>query len=236
VTETYLHHAIPDQEGLDRDAGLQHVARVINLIRQANDLEFDLAFTGMCERKYLMLCGINTDIEMLISDYPDPELLDDISLTCTPDIFLETLMGNIRNTLISFQAWINKISNSRINAINKTLSSLKKDYQVNCNEIFRLERDLAEIRDAALTQKIQEIKLFDNLHNEKPSPLFLNLIKRRNTDELSCIKSDKGESFRRRKNVRITLSHFMKNFSGSQRKERTLTMKTASKHFWATTY
>jgi hypothetical protein len=43
--------------------------------------------------------------------------------------------------------------------------------------------------------KIKEIKLFDNLHNEKLSPLFLNLIKNRSQDELTGIKSDTGASF-----------------------------------------
>jgi hypothetical protein len=43
-----------------------------------------------------------------------------------------------------------------------------------------------------LATKVGEIKLFENLHNEKPSPLFLNLIKRKNCDSLSGIRAGNG--------------------------------------------
>jgi hypothetical protein len=49
------------------------------------------------------------------------------------------------------------------------------------------------IRDADLAIKIKEIKLFENLHNEKQSPLFLQLIKKSSNDDLSSIKDDNNQ-------------------------------------------
>jgi exonuclease III len=195
VTETYLHHAVPDQPGLDIAEGLHHVARAVELIRQANDLDFDIAFNGSSNLKDMQLGGINAEIDLTVQEFPDPELLDDITLSCDPDIFLETLMGNICNTLISFQAWIVKVSNCKTNALTRQLVALKQNYMENCDEIFGLESTLASIKDSALVDKIKEIKLFDNLHNEKLSPLFLNLVKNRSQDELTGIKSETGASF-----------------------------------------
>jgi hypothetical protein len=158
VTETYLHHAVPDQPGLDIAEGLHHVARAVELIRQANDLDFDIAFSGNSHLKDMQLGGLNAEIDLIVQDFPDPELLDDITLSCDPDIFLETLMGNIRNTLISFQAWIVKVSNCKISALTRQLVALKLNYMENCDEIFRIESTLSSIKDSALMDKIKEIK------------------------------------------------------------------------------
>jgi hypothetical protein len=70
------------------------------------------------------------------------------------------------------------------------LSQLKQNFQENCDEIFRLENELSSIRDAELADKIKQIKIFENLHNEKPSPLFLNLIRSSGKDDLSSVKGD----------------------------------------------
>jgi hypothetical protein len=65
---------------------------------------------------------------------------------------------------------------------------------LNADRIFRLEKELGAIRDAELSAKINEIKLFEHLHNEKPSPLFLSLIMCSNNDDLSCIRGERGET------------------------------------------
>jgi hypothetical protein len=195
AVETYLQHAVRGQDGLDLEAGLQHVASVIRLITQANDLEFDIAFEGSTDLKVLTLAGIQAEINLSVEDYPDPDLLNDIELSCTDDVFLEVMMGNIRNVLISFQAWLNKAKGARVTALNRQLHELKFNFADNFEEIFRLEAALCSIKEEELSSKIEEIKLFDNLHNEKPSPLFLTLIKRRNNDSLSGIKAENGRVF-----------------------------------------
>jgi hypothetical protein len=190
--ETYLHHAVRDQPGLDREASLQHVSRLVDLIRQANEIEFNMCFNGTNNLQEITLSGLNTEIELEVDLLPEPALLDDITITCNPDTFLEVLMGNVRNTLISFQAWISKI---KACALSRSLNLLKSNYTENCDEIFRLESELVSIRDADLAIKIKDIKLFENLHNEKPSPLFLQLIKKSSKDDLSSIRDDNNQQF-----------------------------------------
>jgi hypothetical protein len=195
AAETYLQHAVPGQPGLDLEEGLLHVGRLVQLIRNANDIEFDLSFNEHCPLREIELAGLNTEISIEVENLPDPDLLNDITLKCAPDTFLEVLMGNIRNTIVSFQAWINKAKGAKVCALSRLLSQLKLNFQDNCDEIFRLEAELGALRDADLVEKIKEIKIFENLHNEKPSPLFLNLIRCSGKDDLSCIRGDDGMHF-----------------------------------------
>jgi hypothetical protein len=93
AAETYLHHAVPGQPGLDLAEGLQHVGRLVQLIRDANDIEFELSFNEKCSRKEHMLSGLNTEISIEVENLLDPDLLNDISLTCTPRYFSGSING-----------------------------------------------------------------------------------------------------------------------------------------------
>jgi hypothetical protein len=54
---------------------------------------------------------------------------------------------------------------------------------------------LTRLRDEELSYKIRDLKIFEHLHNEKPSPLFLTLIKSSKDEDLHCIKDDNGADF-----------------------------------------
>jgi hypothetical protein len=193
--ETYLQHAVRDQADVDVEAGLDHVGRLITKLLQCNDIEFNMALNGesVIERRALQDC--EEELYLLVNTLPDPERLNDIVLSCTPDIFLDVLMGNIRNSLISFQAWCSKIKSARTRLITNDLNVLKKNYTVNFLAIQELERQLTNLRDVELSAKLNEIKIFDHLHNEKPSPLFLTLLRKGVDDSLHCILDDNSEQF-----------------------------------------
>jgi exonuclease III len=194
VAETYLQHADPDGD-LDVDTGLREVGFIIDKIREANDLEFDIYFEGRSQQKDYKLSGLYTEIKMLLEHIPSPDELNEFKLSCTNDLFFEVLLGNIRNALVSFQLWLRKIETCRISAIIKKINLLKTNYLDNQEEIFELEHTLCQLRDEGLAEKISNVKIFENLHNERPSPLFLNLIKCTNSDNLTLIKDDNGNSF-----------------------------------------
>jgi hypothetical protein len=104
-------------------------------------------------------------------------------------------MGNIRNTLIGFQAWINKVKQAKSRVLINNLNVLKKNYDQNSQSISDLERQLVALRDQELSAKLNEMKIFEHLYNEKPSPLFLTLLKSGTKEELHCIKKDDGSDF-----------------------------------------
>jgi Reverse transcriptase (RNA-dependent DNA polymerase) len=197
AVETFLQHADPELVDPEQtQVSLRLIGEIINKIMQANELEFEIAFEGEIRGRDLILAGINTEINMLIEDLPDPVTLDTLSLTCNADTFMEILMNNIRNALISFQTWIKKVRNCRSSMLVKKINLLKCNFLDNQDEIFELEESLVLLRDEELRAKINNLKIFEHIHNEKPSPLFLNLIKCRSTDKLSSIRSDTGDVFK----------------------------------------
>jgi hypothetical protein len=195
TVETYLQHADLARQDLDLDAALRDVGAVISTIREINDLEFEIMFTGTTEFLELQLAGKITDLNEKIENFPDSAYLDELILTCDYDIFLEVLMSNIRNALISFQTWIRKVENAKCNSLIKQLNTLKVNYLENYNEIANLELKLTEIADVKLSEKIKQIKIYECLHDEKPSPLFLTLAKNRGKTNLKEIKNTNGEGF-----------------------------------------
>jgi hypothetical protein len=60
-----------------------------------------MCFNGTNNFQEMMLSGLNTEIELEVDLLPEPALLDDITITCNPDIFLEVLMSNVRKELKS---------------------------------------------------------------------------------------------------------------------------------------
>ena len=120
---TYLHHAVPDQEDVDVEEGLRHVSRLISCIAKCNELEFNYAINSTPIDNRNELAENEDELRYLVNTLPDPERLNEILLTCEADVFLDVLMGNIRNTLIGFQAWLNKLKQAKsrvlINNLNR---------------------------------------------------------------------------------------------------------------------
>ena len=65
----------------------------------------------------------------------------------TPDIFMESLVNNIRNEVISHQIYIKKQINKTVDKLEKDLSNLKKDVHANSEQINDLESALNNLTD-----------------------------------------------------------------------------------------
>jgi hypothetical protein len=143
----------------------------------------------------MQVAGSTSELKEMIENFPDPEHLSSIDLTCNDDLFLEVLMSNIRNAIISFQTWVRKVENAKVNHLIKNINSLKVDLDSNANEIFELEKELTDVSEKRLSEKIKQIKLYECLHDEKPSPLFLTLVKNRNGAKLKVVKDKDGNEY-----------------------------------------
>jgi exonuclease III len=91
AVETYLQHAARDQPDVDIEEGLLDIGRLINKIKQANELEFEIAFRCPNDELSLQFRVCEEELNNLVNYLPDPSRLDDIILTCQPDTFLEIL-------------------------------------------------------------------------------------------------------------------------------------------------
>jgi hypothetical protein len=63
--------------------------------------------------------------------------------------------------------------------LEQQINALKLEYDKNFDRIFFLEKRLTRICDQELKNSLLDLKLFDHLNNEKPSPNFLSLAKKK---------------------------------------------------------
>ena len=136
------------------------------------------------------------DLENQNRALPDPVALAAINLSCSDDYFFEAMAGKVKNAVISFQAFQNKIKNLNKNSLIKKINKLRTgSLLIDRKEIFSLEQDLNAITEKELRDKVANIKLFEGLNSEKPTPLFLGLARVRNTGSLHEIRQNDGTEF-----------------------------------------
>jgi hypothetical protein len=182
ITDTYLNHSEPDTPNLlDYKNSL---GRVFHSIREINRLDWRMKLEGeqhLAAERDLLALQLARGAETL----PGIETLNDFNLTTTPDIFFEILCGNLKNELLGFQGYLNKLENAKLNKIHVDIENLKTNYNMNFEEIARLENMATSIRDQKLASRVSEMKIFENLHNEKATPIFLTLTKNKTAEKLS---------------------------------------------------
>ncbi len=118
------------------------------------------------------IAGIKETIdELLIADLAERELLAKFEA----DVFMETLINNLRNDVISFQIFIQRTAKKCKKELESKASELKKDYELNSEKIFELESKLNSISNSEILNKIEGCRDFNIINGEKITPFFLSL-------------------------------------------------------------
>ena len=195
AADTYLSHASDNNPHINIAAGRLEVGAFLLLLREINDLEYDIELNGSTPEKILEKDNKSRNLELSRNNMPTPEQLDQINRSCPDDTFLEVLMGNIRNSIISFQSWTKKVSTLKKSLLVSRINSLRDNFIVNSNEISALQEELNRLVELEIREKILNMKLFEGLHSEKPTPMFLALAKNKNTGNLSLMKDATGSDF-----------------------------------------
>ena len=112
------------------------------LLREINDLEYKIELNGSTPEKLLQIDNKKRNLEISKNNLPTPEQLDLLNLNCLDDIFLEVSMGNIRNSIISFQSWTKKVSNLKKSLLITRINALRDNFLVNSNKISALQEEL----------------------------------------------------------------------------------------------
>ena len=191
--DTYSHH----QNNIATQAALNdQVGNLLLLLRNINDQEMDLAMNGVTQLGQLTLEGLVAQLVEGREQYTSPDVLSAMDLNCEDDTFFEVLIGNIKDSILSFQGFQKKKENIKVNMLTVRIDKLRDNFIENHQVISELETQLNGIIEGNISKKIANMKLFEGLHSEKPSPLFLSLAKKRNTGKLANIKQDSGLDFR----------------------------------------
>jgi hypothetical protein len=210
AADTYLHHATPGQQprGAVQQFVFRHghiddienqkviVGNLFQRIKEYNDLKMQIETQGQDNLLVLQLAAKNTEITELRELLWDAETFSTLSLTCDDDVFLEVLLSNIKGHVISFQTWTNRFENVKKALLLKEIVSLRSNFAANADLVFEKEKKLLEILDGETLAKVRNMKIFDCLSSEKPTPMFLSLAKVSNSDKkVSAICGDDGIQF-----------------------------------------
>jgi exonuclease III len=106
------------------------------------------------------------------------QVIESVPLNVSADVFLETLLNNLKNDAISHQSFMRKAKNEKIADLKKNLKILKENYTGNSNEISTTERDLNVLLDLEMRAELEKFRHYDILNTEKMTPRFLSLTKK----------------------------------------------------------
>ena len=123
------------------------------LLREINDLEYKIELNGSTPEKLLQIDNKKRNLEISKNNLPTPEQLDLLNLNCLDDIFLEVSMGNIRNSIISFQSWTKKVSNLKKSLLITRINALRDNFLVNSNKISALQEELNRLVELEIREK-----------------------------------------------------------------------------------
>ena len=123
------------------------------LLREINDLEYEIELNGSTPEKLLQIDNKKRNLEISKNNLPTPEQLDLLNLNCLDDIFLEVSMGNIRNSIISFQSWTKKVSNLKKSLLITRINALRDNFLVNSNKISALQEELNRLVELEIREK-----------------------------------------------------------------------------------
>jgi hypothetical protein len=161
----------------------------------------------------LVRSGIIAGIKEVLDNIPINELArGEFIEGVGEDLFMETLVNNLKNDCISYQVFINRTISNTVNNIEARLTLLKNDYETNCTEIFTLEKKLDGIVDAKMRSKLESNRNYDIFNNEKITPNFVNLAKGTKSEAaLSDLRDDAGNLFENENEMKSYVPDFYKN-------------------------
>jgi exonuclease III len=121
--------------------------------------------------------------------------LERVNLDPDPDIFMETLLNNLKTDTISHQSFMRKVKKNKISDLTGTLTNLKKNFLENTLQIKEIESELNTIMDIEMRSELERFRHYDILHNEKMTPKFLALSKIRKNSSTAIIRKADGSAF-----------------------------------------
>jgi hypothetical protein len=209
IFETYTHHSAAITNEV-RVAMLNSLGTARSKLKEAGPDPSLLPPGTLTEHADLVRSGTVGNIKEILDDIPILALTHgELAEGIGDDLFMETLVNNLKNDCVSYQVFINRTISNTVSSVEAKLAVLKDNYLDNCEEIFGLERRLNEINDARLRSKLESNRNFEILNNEKITPNFVNLSRGSKSEStLSDLRDDSGDPF----GSDIEMKEYVRNF------------------------
>jgi hypothetical protein len=148
----------------------------------------------------------------LCKDDIDLPRLQGLTLVPDPDVFYETLIGMIKNELISYQTFASKKLYSQITELKNEISDLKNTGIIDFEILFSKEKMLDDAMDMIMRAELEKNSSFEILNAEKITPHFIKMMKvGKRSESLQAIKDDRGNDFQEEKLRKEHITKFYKN-------------------------
>jgi len=193
--ETYISYKA-NFSAADREAALRQIGTCRLLLREAGP---DPVHTGgQLADNIADIDHRNNKLIRIRNSLNNLNLINfqNCELTIDDDEFLEILINNLRNDVISYQSFIANSMKANKKRITKRLETLKGNGYNDFNEISKLERELANINENELSFICEKNMIFENINSERITPYFLKVIKGNKTlSSLTSIRDERGNFF-----------------------------------------
>jgi hypothetical protein len=148
------------------------------------------------------------------------------------DTFLDYLVNNIRNEVISYQSFISKKINESYNNLLEKLEQLKSDSVTNLQEISDCELKLCEINEIKINSILSKNPNFAQLNGERITPFFLKMAKgSTQVNSMWEIRDNEGRMFNSIVEQKTFIRDYFAPLSKNQKMNRTALM-AVSNIFW----
>jgi exonuclease III len=159
------------------------------LLQTLGSLRARLKEAGPCN-KYYHSGTVNEDREEIINNIrltlgqDRIQFIPEHQLNIDDDIFFEMILNHVRNDIFSYQSFVFRYCKKDKAMLCEQLDGLRDDPNANFQEIKQLEDRLRLISERDIRNSLQNHPVFEMLHAEKMTPLFLKLAK-------GCNKNDR---------------------------------------------
>jgi exonuclease III len=177
TAETYLiHTGVVFINGINKDLILNSCGIIRRLIRDCGPPLHLRTGTTIKEEDQTARDRLLVRIQVLLGSL-NMQVIESVPLNVGADIFMETLLNNLKNETISHQSFMRKIKNEKIIDLKKSLYNLKTNYAEKVDDILSQENALNSILDLEMRAELEKFRHYDILNTEKITPRFLSLTK-----------------------------------------------------------
>ena len=124
-------------------------------------------------------------------------------------MFFEVVAEQTKLAGIKTQKLLYRVQRAKKKALEEKLEQLRDNFHENSGAIFQAEKDLGKICDNEVRDKLQDLKIFEILKSEKPSPHFIDIAKKpANIEKLSDICDTEGKVLLSGKDLNNYITNF----------------------------
>ena len=134
-------------------------------------------------RDVMDVSALYAEIDLAFQDLPSLDHLSQLPKISNSAVFFEAFAEETKKAGIKSQKTLAYIQRLKKNRLITTIETLSENFEANYAKIRDLEKELGNICDLELRDKLQELKIFEILNAEKSSPHFLELAKKTSTIE-----------------------------------------------------